>query len=354
MIKVLIVEDSVVVQEFLKYILNSDPAINVVGIANNGEEAIELVKEKKPDIITMDIHMPKMDGYETTKRIMETIPTPIVIVSASARVKEASYTFRLLEAGALAIASRPPAIDNPGHKGAADELIQIVKLMSEVKVVKQIQTSKSMTGKIPAAETIKGEHNIQLIAIGASTGGPQVLQKMLSRFPQDLPVPIMIVQHMAVGFIEGFADWLAGSILLPVHIGTPGQELLPGHCYIAPSGFHMGVRKDLKIELIHDESEKGLQPSVAYLFHSVASGFGPRAAGVLLTGMGRDGAMELKEMKDKGAVTFIQDKESCIVFGMPGEAEKLGAATYILPPEQIADSLSALVKRKNGEPNENK
>ena len=345
MIKVLIVEDSVSVQEFLKHILNSDPAIQVVGIANNGEEAIELVREKKPDVITMDIHMPKMDGFETTMRIMETMPTPIVIVSASIRIKEAAYTFKILEAGALTVALRPPAFDNPGNKTAVDELIQIVKLMSEVKVVRRARNSTSIDRKAAISKTPEAVSGIALIAIGASTGGPPALQKLLSRLPRDLSVPVLIVQHIAVGFVEGFADWLGGSILLPVHIATRGEKPLPGHCYLAPDNFHMGVGHDLRIILSDDEPKNSSKPSVAYLFHSVADVLGPHAVGVLLTGMGRDGAIELKEMKDKGAATFVQNEESSVVFGMPGEAVKLDAATYILSPEEIADSLSALVKK---------
>jgi two-component system chemotaxis response regulator CheB len=348
MIKVLIVDDSVVVQEFLQHILVSDPAIQVVGIANNGEEAIELVRQKKPDVITMDIHMPKMDGFETTRRIMETLPTPIVIVSVISRIKEAAYTFKLLEAGALAVVLRPPALDNPGNKAAVDELIQTVKLMSEVKVVGRARSSPGRDRKAAISKTPEAVSGIQLIAIGASAGGPQTLQKLLSRLPQDLPVPVLIVQHISTGFVEGFADWLGGSILLPVHVAARGEKPLPGHCYIAPDNFHMGVGHDLRIVLSKDEPKNGPQPSVAYLFHSVAEVLGPHAVGVLLTGMGRDGAIELKEMKDKGAATFAQNKESSVVFGMPGEAVKLDAATYILSPEEIADNLAALVKKTDG------
>jgi len=346
MIKVLIVDDSVVVQEFLKHILISDPAIQVVGIANNGEEAIELVRQKKPDVITMDINMPKMDGFETTRRIMETLPTPIVIVSGIGGIKEAAYTFKLLEAGALTVVLRPPAFDNSGNKAAVDELIKTVKLMSEVKVVGRGKSTKSKN-RAAIIETPEAVSGIQLIAIGASAGGPQTLQKLLARLPRDLSVPVLIVQHIAAGFVEGFADWLGGSILLPVHIAARGEKPLPGHCYIAPDNFHMGVGHDLRIVLSSDEPKNGSKPSVAYLFHSVAEVLGPRAAGVLLTGMGRDGAMELKEMKDKGAATFVQNEESSVVFGMPGEAIKLDAATYILSPEEIADGLAALVTKNN-------
>lgn len=348
MIKVLIVDDSVVVQEFLQHILTSDPAIQVVGIANNGEEAIELAGKTKPDVITMDIYMPKMDGFEATRRIMETLPTPIVIVSALGRIKEAAYTFKLLEAGALTVVLRPPAFDHPGNKAAVEELIQTVKLMSEVKVVRLAIGPKSRAGKPAPLKTPAAVSGIQLIAIGASAGGPLALQELLSGLPRNLPVPVLIVQHIANGFIKGFVDWLGGAIALPVHIAALGESPLPGHCYMAPDNFHMGIGPDMKIVLSSDEPKNGSQPSVAYLFHSAAQFLGPRAVGVLLTGMGRDGALELKEMKDKGAITFAQNEKSSVVFGMPGEAVKLGAATYILSPEEIADALAALLKTPAG------
>jgi len=348
MIKVLIVEDSVVVQEFLRHIFASDPEIRVVGVANNGEEALELVSQTRPDVITMDIYMPKMDGFETTRRIMETTPTPIVIVSALSKVKDAAYTFKLLEAGALTVVLRPPAFDSAGNKAAVAELIQTVKLMSEVKVVRRTVSSGAREGKPAPFKTPEAAGRIQLVAIGASAGGPMALQALLSGLPQALPVPILIVQHIATGFLEGFVDWLSGAILLPVHIARQGISPLPGNCYIAPDNFHMGIGPDLKILLAGDSAINGSRPSVAYLFHSVAAVFGPRAAGVLLTGMGKDGALELKEMKDKGAVTFAQSETSSVVFGMPGEAVKLDAATHILSPEEIADTLAALLLYSDG------
>ena len=346
--KVLIVDDSPVLQQLMAHIIAMDPALEVAGIVNNGEEALEFVRKNKPDVITMDIHMPKMDGYETTRRIMEEFPTPIVIVTSSVGVKEMVYTFRLLEAGALAVIHRPPFFDNKNYKIEVHQLVETIKLMSEVKVVGRKNVFKRAL-ILPQVQPVqKGTNRIELIAIGASTGGPQVLQTLLSRLPHNLPVPVLIVQHIAKGFLEGFVDWMSGAILLKVQIGAQGEKLLPGHCYIAPDNCNMGVSKDLKIILDYNGSAGGHRPSVAHLFHSVALAFGPRSAGVLLSGMGKDGAMELKEMKDRGALTIIQDEASCIVFGMPGEAKKLGAETYALPPEQIADSLSALFNKVNG------
>lgn len=345
MIKVLIVEDSKVVQEFLAHILTSDPAIQVVGVADNGEEALEAVKQKRPDVITMDIHMPKVDGFEATRAIMETAPTPIVIVTGSLKAKELASSFRAVEAGALAVVLRPPGIGHPEHGTAAGELIRTVKLMSEIKVVKRHPAARGRalppTAKM---EVRRADVQIQAIAIGASTGGPLVLQQILSGLPRDLPVPVLMVQHIAAGFIKGFVEWLSGTTRFPVRIASDGEYPLPGHGYVAPDGFHLGIGNGPRIVLSDHAPENGLRPSVAYLFRSVAQTLGPRAAGVLLTGMGRDGAVELKEMKDRGAVTIVQDEESSIIFGMPGEAVALNAHTYILSPDKITTLLGTLAE----------
>ena len=345
MIKVLIVDDSRVAQEFLAHILASDPSVQVAGVANNGEEALKMVREKRPDVITMDIHMPGMDGFEVTRAIMETLPTPIVMVSASSTATEVASSFRMLEAGALALILRPPGIGQPGHEAAARELVQTVKLMSEIKVIRRIRPAARAGGAAPAAP---GPAEIQLVAIGASTGGPPALHKILSALPRDLAAPVLIVQHIAAGFTAGFVEWLGGAARFPVHIAAQGELPLPGHAYVAPDGLHMGVSGGPHIELSDQAPENGLRPSVNHLFRSAARVLGPRAVGVLLTGMGRDGAEELKAMKDKGAVTIAQDEASSVVHGMPGEAIKLGAATYILPPEGIASMLAGLIDKANG------
>lgn len=349
MIKVLIVDDSRVAQEFLAHLLTSDPSVQVAGVANNGEEALEMVRIKRPDVITMDIHMPGMDGFEVTRAIMETVPTPIVMVSASTTATEVASSFRMLEAGALALILRPPGIGQPGHETAARELLQTVKLMAEIKVVRLIRPMVRAGKAAPAAQKSAA---IQLIAIGASTGGPPALLKILSGLPKNLAVPVLIVQHIAAGFTAGFVEWLGGASRFPVHIAAHGDCPLPGHAYVAPDGFHMGVSGGPRIALSDQAPENGLRPSVNYLFRSVAQVLGPRAVGVLLTGMGRDGAEELKEMKNKGAVTIAQDEASSVVHGMPGEAIKLDAATYVLPPDGITAMLAGVVGRQTGDKNE--
>ncbi|MBI2311395.1 MAG: chemotaxis response regulator protein-glutamate methylesterase [Betaproteobacteria bacterium] len=347
-IDVLVVEDSPVMRDFLVHILTSDPRIRVVGTAANGEEAIQAVSRRKPDVITMDVHMPQMNGLDATRRIMETSPTPIVVVSGSSGREELSGTFRALEAGALAVVEKPPGAGHPRHEEMARELIQTVKLMSEVHVVRRWPKRTPTVSPAPAARPIPLEAHpteVKLVAIGASTGGPVVLQTILSRLPKNLPVPIVIVQHIAAGFTPGMAEWLAESSGFPVHVAAQGEYLLPGHAYIAPDGFQMKIEAGNRIALRTDDPENGHRPSVSYLFRSVAEVMGRGAIGVLLSGMGKDGAEELKQMKARGAVTIAQDRETCAVPGMPGEAIELGAADYVLPPSGIAEAIGSLLTR---------
>ncbi len=352
MIKVLIAEDSAVVREFLVQILSSDPRIEVIGTANDGEEALEAVRRWQPDVITMDIHMPKLDGLEATRRIMETQPTPIVIVSGSTAPQDVAMTFRAMEAGALAVLGRPAGIGHPDHEAAARELVQTVRLMSEVKVVRRWPRVRRETAVTRPSEALVGRApaEVKVVAIGASTGGPPVLQTILAGLPKEFPVPVLIVQHMATGFVRGFIEWLAQSCRLPIHLAEHGETMLPGHVYVAPDDFQMKVEHNGRIVLARDDPRNGLCPSVSSLFRSVAEVYGGAAVAGLLTGMGRDGAEELKLLKDKGAVTFAQDKESSVVHGMPGEAIRLDAATLVLPPDKIAAALTSLAnKRRQGE-----
>lgn len=346
MIKVLIVDDSVVVQKFMIHLLTSVKEIQVVGIASSGVEAIDLVKELHPDVITMDIHMPGMNGLETTRIIMETNPTPIVIVSGTLRVNDVTTSFKLFEAGALAVVLRPPGMEDPEFIGARKELIQTIKLMSEVKVVKRFprQGKENNQSNNHQQSILPKINGIQLIAIGASTGGPVVLQTILANLPNDLPVPVLIVQHIAKGFVKGFRDWLATTSKITLSIANDGQILQSGNGYIAPDDFQMGITPGGMIKLSMLPPENGLCPSVDFVFRSVTEVLGSKAIGVLLSGMGKDGANGLKMMKDNGAITIAQNEASCVVFGMPGEAVRIGAAGQVLSPEKIVAYLTELLK----------
>jgi len=348
MIKVLVTEDSSVIRSYLEHVLNSDPELTVVGTARNGLEAVEKAAELKPDVITMDIHMPGMDGFEATRKIMETNPVPIVICSASWDPSEVSKTFRSMEAGAVAALEKPRGFSHPDGEESVRQLIDTVKAMSSVKVVRRwARLRKKDTAVTPhhvhRVHGKKGNHNeYKIVAVGSSTGGPLALQNLLSNIEVDFPVPIVIVQHIAPGFLTGLVDWLDKTTNYKVRIAENNEKLLPGTAYLAPDKFQMAVTGDLRIKLSRGESRDRLCPSVAHLFKSVGDVFGRFGVGVILTGMGRDGAAELREMHDKGALTFAQDEDSCIVFGMPGEAVALGAVDNVLSCPEIAKELNKI------------
>ena len=356
MIRVLVVEDSAVVRELLIGILAADPGIEVIGTATDGKEAIEFVNRDRPDVVTMDIYMPTISGIEATQRIMETNPVPIVVVSGNWNPEEAETTFRVMEAGAVAIVQRPTGPGHPDHSRMVREFLQTVKAMSEVKVVKRwhlnrktASVASAQLANIQTAVLPSSVDNLRAIAIGASIGGPIVLRTILNILPSDFPVPLLIVQHMTTGFIEAMVAWLGETSRIPLHIAKDYEQPIPGHAYFAPDGRQMGLYGSGRISIIEGKAENGAQPSVSYLFRSVAGVFDKKAAGVLLTGMGKDGADALKLMKDKGAITIAQDSESSVVYGMPGVAAEIGAATYILSPERIATALIRIVNKELSE-----
>jgi two-component system chemotaxis response regulator CheB len=343
-IRVLVVDDSPTARELLIYILNSDPAIEVVGMAEDGEAAVLAAVRLKPDVITMDIHMPRMDGFLATRRIMESHPTRILIVSATMPLHPTAMNFRALEAGALTVLARPLGPGAPDFTKLARELTDTVKMLAEVNVVrrwKQAPRHPDALRAVPAKQNA-----IRLVAIGASTGGPQALRIILSQLPKDFAVPIAIVQHIGNGFGAGFAEWLGKASGYPTRLAQHGEQMQAGRAYVAPDGLQMQVTAADTVALRADPPEHNLRPSVAALFRSVAAAYAGQALGVLLTGMGRDGAEELLQMKLAGATTLVQDAESCIVNGMPGEAVKLGAASYVLTPEDIAMHMTYVVNGK--------
>lgn len=347
-VKILIVEDSPVVMLLLKHLFDSDPACEVIGTARDGREAILFVGKQKPDVILMDVHMPGMDGYEATRQIMETQPVPIVISSASMKSSELNETFDALEAGAVAFVEKPPGIGSPDFEERVGTLLQTIKLMAEIKVVKRwprnrnTNHSSSPVNPVPMPKW----SGIQLIAMGASTGGPPVINKILKGLPAQFPFPILIVQHIAPGFLKGMVDWLNQSTPLSVHMAAQGTAVKPGHVYLAPENVNMGITPEGRIFLCRENDINNSCPSVSFLFKTLADTYGAHAVGILLSGMGRDGADELKLLRDKGAMTMAQDEETSVVHGMPGEAIKLDAAAYILPPEGITAMLVKLAENK--------
>jgi two-component system, chemotaxis family, protein-glutamate methylesterase/glutaminase len=345
-INVLVADDSKVARMLLIHLLESDPQIHVMGAVSDGQEAMEFLADNKPDVVLMDIHMPRMDGIEATRRIMETQPVPIIICSATTDPRELATTFQLMQAGAVACLEKPVSHERPEYAQLVAHLLKTVKLMSEVKVVRRWSKSRMTASAAPVA--IKPTSiGARLVGIGASTGGPPVLQTILSNLPGDFPLPILVVQHIACGFLPGLVEWLNQTTQLKVQIATHGTSPSPGNVYMAPDDVHMRINGNGCIQLCDDPPSNGLRPSVAALFQSLADVCGARAIGVLLTGMGKDGAVELKRIKDRGAVTIAQNRETSVVYGMPGEAARLEAATYIFPGDQIAPALIALASHRS-------
>ena len=346
-IKVLIVDDSYTIRQYLNHIMDSAPGLEVVGVAKDGEEGVRLVKLKRPDIVTMDIHMPNMNGYEATQKIMAECPVPIVIVTSSWHPDDVKMTFRAMEAGALVALEKPPGPGHPRSKPLTAKLVQTIKTMSEVRVVRRSPRKRKPGGAStvgPEAVPAVVQQRIEVVAIGASAGGPPVLKDILSALGREFSVPILIVQHIVAGFLEGMVAWLNDGAGLSVKIASDGEHIRRGVVYFAPEGRHMGVTPGGRIVFSEGPLENGVRPSVSHLFRSVTKAYGRRGAGVLLTGMGRDGAVELAGMREKGAVTIAQDKESCVVYGMPAEAIKLNGAVHILSPEKITGFLNSMGK----------
>ncbi len=268
------------------------------------------------------------------------------MVSASPATQAVAASFHALEAGALAVLAKPPGPGHPEHAAATDELLRTIKVMAEVGVVKRWKKTGAGAAAAPAyplrPPPRPAQQDLRLVAIGASTGGPLALQTILARLRQPFGAPVLIVQHISPGFVDGLVEWLGRSCEFDVRIAVHGEQAQSGRVYLAPDGVHMAAQSDGRIVLTDAAAEHGVRPAVSCLFRSVAAQYGAYAAGVLLTGMGRDGAQELKDMRDAGALTIAQDRDSSIVHGMPGEAVKLGAAQHVLAPEAIAALLNML------------
>lgn len=338
-IKVLIVDDSTVASRFLAHVIEQDPQIKVIGFAKDGEKALEMLNYLSPDVVTMDISMPRLNGFETTEKIMQTKPLPIVMVSGLYASNDLDAGFKAMEAGALAILSRPVGLDDPGYDSMARSLIGTIKTVAEVKVVKRKSVkAKSSYGLDPRSGA--SGRTVQAVGIGASLGGPLALEKVLAELPANFPAPIFIVQHISSGFAEGFARWLQKNSALKIKLPDNQEVAKPGFVYIAPDNKHMEVGENGVI-FLREGVKKEICPSVDRLFQSLAAVYKKNALGVILTGMGRDGAHGLLEMRKKGAVTVSQSDEDCVMYSMPKAALEIGAAESSMNLEQI----SSLIKK---------
>ncbi|MBS1813262.1 MAG: chemotaxis-specific protein-glutamate methyltransferase CheB [Acidobacteria bacterium] len=352
-LRVLVVEDSATIRSYLTGVLRKDPSMEVIGEAVNGREAVEMCARLKPDVITMDMMLPEMNGVLATEQIMAYNPTPILIVSASVNRGEAFRTYDALAAGAVDVLEKPH-VDEDGD-GWEKRFLSTVRIVSRIKVIthprgklRAQNVTASGSSSQPAASSFtpagRASGKIDLIAIGASTGGPAALVSILAALSPKFPLPVLVVLHISDLFAFAFADWLGGQIALPVRMAKDGERLpqkgTPG-VVLAPAGRHMIVDGG-RIQLTTTEERNSCRPSIDELFDSVAREVGERAAMVLLTGMGKDGAQGLLSGRKAGAETIAQDEASSIVFGMPGEAVRLGAASHVLPLDGIAGYLKKL------------
>ncbi len=352
-IHVLLVEDSLTIRRFLADLINETPDMTVVGEARDGQEAITLAARLQPDIISMDIQMPRLNGLAATQILMQENPLPIVIVSGRLQRhqhEEVDLAFMALQAGALAVLETPPHRSHPLFAESRDHFLATLRAMAGVGVVRRWSTRPTPPTTL---ETIPPAHDSEplVITIGASAGGPIALHRILGALPRGFPLPVAIVQHMADGFIEGMIRWLAGGTPLHVMQAEPGQFIEPGQVVVAGSHAHLLLQRvGRRVRVVLDPERGGSPylPSVDRLFQSTAEQFGPQAMGVLLTGMGDDGARGLRQMRDRGARTLVQDQNSCLVYGMPGSAVELGAAEQIVPLKHIAATILDLAKAVPG------
>jgi two-component system chemotaxis response regulator CheB len=344
-IKILIVDDSRTSQRLYQHFLIEDGRFEVVGLASDGQEAIQMAQVHQPDIISMDINMPIMDGLEATEKIMQDYPTPIVIVSSIYHPGEITLSMRILEVGAVNMLTKPHGLGHANHNKDMKKYCDMMALMSEVKVIRRKprpNRSQTEPKEKSSFSQIMQSTQFQLVVIGASAGGPDAIKGILCNINKHFPLPILLVQHIDPGFTEGYISWLNSFSKLRVLMGEEGAIPKPGHVYVAPGHYHMELNMHGKISLTQTSPKLGHRPAVGNLFDSARAKHANKVVAVLLSGMGSDGSLELKKMREAGAYTIIQKEESCLVFGMPGVAKKLDAACMELTPEEIAIELNKI------------
>lgn len=353
-IRVLVVEDSMTVRKRFVEVLCADPDIEVIGEAEDGKTCIELCRELRPDVVTLDMVLPVLSGLAATEYIMAYCPTPILIVSASSNRGDSFKTYEALAAGALDVLDKPQGDDI--NDVWEQNFVSRVKLISRIKAITHLRGRlRRGSGEIPRT-VLPGTlpqtepDNYRLVALGTSTGGPAAMVEILRNLPCDFPLPILLVVHIGEAFGQFLAEWIDSQSSLRVSYAKDG-ELLPevgqGRVLMAPPERHMVVR-DSRIRLSRDAERHSCRPSVDVLFESVAYEIGKQSIACLLTGMGKDGAAGLLAIRNAGGLTFAQDEATSIVFGMPQEAIRMGAASRVLGIHEIAPSLVALAGRAAG------
>lgn len=343
MIRVLLIDDSPLMLHIMQRMLSRFPEIQVVGTATNGREALDLLPALNPDVICTDLHMPVMDGLEFVRTAMADYPRPILVVSVSVGPGSPNV-FRLLEAGAVDIMPKPRDILGADMDKLSNELASKIRILAGVRVFRRrnhISAAKPVAMPVPIAHP----QTLRMVVIGASTGGPQALRQILKNLPANFPVPVVCVQHIGGDFLKEMVAWLDEACALPVRMAEQGETPQPGTVYFAPESLQLEWDHNGHFICSHTAPVDGHCPSVTVTMRAAAHCFGGAVAGVLLTGMGHDGAEGMASIAAAGGVTIAQDEASCVVYGMPREAMALRAVQHLLPLEQIAPALEALASK---------
>lgn len=346
-IRVLIVDDSAVIRKLLEKIFSSSPDIEVVGTASDPYIARDKLVALKPDVMTLDVEMPRMDGISFLEKVMQHFPTRTIIFSSLAKTGSETY-LRALEAGAIEIMEKPSIDVSQNLESLSQTIIEKVKMVAKARV-NPIKKVAPLGGAVTKVPTSLARTTHQLIAVASSTGGTEALKVFLSGMPADIP-GTLVVQHMPPGFTKSFAENLDKMFPFEVKEAQDGDQVVPGRVLIAPGNYHMEITRSgafYHVKLNQGPTLHSVRPAADYMMKSVAKYVGKNALGVVLTGMGKDGAEGLLEMKNSGAYTVVQNEETCVVYGMPAAAVALGAADKILPLDKIAGDLMAQIHIRN-------
>ncbi len=335
-IRVLVVDDSPLTRDYLKEILNKVDDIEVIGTAENGRDALERTIELSPDVITMDVEMPIMDGIKATKEIMKKKPTPIIILTSSVNTRNRYRVFDVLKFGALEIMQKPSPVPDTDWDEMVLPLIEKIRVASKTDVKKRFDVDFKEKKLL---QDSKGR--FEIVAIASSTGGPSVLNKILSNLKPNFKLPIVVAQHISYGFTEGLVKWLNVNAALKVNVVDGEENLREGNVYFAPDGAHITSDGE-RIKPIFSPPVRGIRPSADILFESVSTSYGEAAIGIVLTGMGKDGVRGIERIKDMGGLTLAQEPKTAVISSMPENAIKTGKIDYVFSPKGIADFLNTL------------